>query len=210
MHLFDIICACIALIFMILGIKRGFVEEVIRVVAVVGAFFAALSLYRRGEEYIRFLHVSDTILSILSFLVIFLACLLAIALLGILIKKIVHLTVLGWVDRLCGGILGFVKVFFIVWIVVITVSSLPFDRVKNWFRPSKAYSFFVAISPVLRTHGLVPASGPVQDILKANPLPAITKAIETMASVADSTSRNHKHSETLKKPARPVLKTSPK
>jgi hypothetical protein len=68
----------------------------------------------------------------------------------------------------------------------------------------------VAISPVLRTHGLVPASGPVQNILKANPIPAITKAIETAAGVADSTSRNHEHSETVKKPARPILKTSPK
>lgn len=210
MHLFDIICACIALIFIILGIKRGFVEEVIRVVAVVGAFFSALSLYRRGENYVRFLHVSDTILSILSFLVIFLACLLAIALLGILIKKIVHLTVLGWVDRLCGGILGFVKVFFIVWIVVITVSSLPFDHVKNWFKPSKSYSFFVTISPALRAQGLVPACGPVQNILKANPIPAITKAIQTAADNLDSTSRNQEHSAAVKKPARPVLKTSPK
>jgi|WetSurMetagenome_2_1015567.scaffolds.fasta_scaffold00025_29 uncharacterized membrane protein required for colicin V production len=204
MHLFDIVCACIALIFIALGIKRGLVEEVVRVAAVVGAFFAALSLYRQGAAYIKFLRLSDTVLSVVSFLVIFLLCLLAIALLGIVIKKIVHLTVMGWADRLCGGLLGFVKVFFVAWIAVIAVSSLPFDGVKNWFKPSKCYSFFVSISPVLRARGLLPASGPVQNILKANPVPAITKALEKAAAGADSAIRIREHHASPEKPAAKV------
>ncbi len=197
--MFDIVCGCVALIFVVLGIKRGFVEEVLRVAAVVGGFFLSLSLYRRGAGYIRFLHVSDTVLSIVAFVAIFLACLLAIALVGILIKKIIHLTVLGWIDRLCGGILGLIKVFFLVWIAVITVSSLPITRVRNWFKPSKTYSFFVAISPELRAYGFVPSSGPVQNILKANPLPAITKAIETAAGQGDSALTKKEHSASVKK-----------
>jgi uncharacterized membrane protein required for colicin V production len=117
-----------------------------------------------------------------------------------LIKKIVHLTVLGWIDRLCGGVLGFVKVFFIVWIVVITATSLPASRVRAWFEPSKCYSFFTAISPVLRFRGLVPASGPVQNLLKANPIPAIGRAIEQAAHAVDSTTlRKPEHSGPAKK-----------
>ncbi len=204
MHLFDIVCGCVALIFIILGVKRGLVEEVVRVAAVVGGFFAALSLYRQGAVYLRFLRLSDTVLSIIAFLLIFLVCLLAITLLGMVIKKIVHLTVLGWADRLCGGLLGFVKVFFIVWIVVIAIASLPLDRVRNWFKPSKSYAFFVAISPVLRARGLIPAHGPVQNILKANPVPAITKALEKAAASADSALRKQEHSASVKNPPKPA------
>jgi hypothetical protein len=125
-------------------------------------------------------------LSVIAFLAVFLVCVLAIILLGILVKKIVHLTVLGSVDRVCGGIVGIIKGFFLIWIVVITISSLPFEKIKNWFRPSKSYSFFVAISPRLRAEGLIPRTGPVQNILNANPIPAITGALKTITSTADS------------------------
>jgi uncharacterized membrane protein required for colicin V production len=188
-HVFDIICAGAALIFVCMGIYRGFVEEVIRLIAVVVAFFTGLSLYRPVAEYIKFLHLSPTLLSTIAFLTVFLACLIAIVLLGILIKKVVHLTVLGWVDRICGGVLGFVMIFFITLIFVITISSLPFEGLKNWFKPAKSYSFFVAISPRLRAEGLVPKTGPVQNILKANPIPAITDAVKNAVSSYDSLSQ---------------------
>ncbi len=209
MHLFDIVCGCAAILFVVLGIKRGFVEEVVRVVAVVGAFFAGLSLYRRGAGYLGFLHLNGAAVSVIAFLVIFLASVLAIALAGIVIKKIVHLTVLGWIDRVCGGALGFVKVFFIVWIVVMTVASLPFDGIKAWFRPSRFYSFFMVISPVLRARGLVPATGPVQDILKANPIPAITKALKNAASAGDSAIRKQQGAP-VKKSSKPATSSSAK
>ena len=188
MHVFDIICAGLACIFILMGIYRGFVEEVIRLVAVVAAFFAAMSLYRPLAERMKFLHLSGSLLSVIAFLAIFLACVLAIVVLGMLIKKVVHLTVLGWVDRLCGGVLGFVKIFFLAWIIVIIISSLPFDRIKNWFKPSKSYSFFTEISPRLRAEGLMPSIGPVQNILKANPLPAIRGALQNVTAATDSLS----------------------
>jgi membrane protein required for colicin V production len=187
-HVFDIICAGLGCIFILMGMYRGFVEEVIRLIAVVAAFFAGLALYRPVAGYIKFLHLSESLLSVIAFLAVFLACVVAILLLGMLIKKVIHLTVLGWVDRLCGGVLGFVKVFFLAWIIVITISSLPFNGIKNWFKPAKSYSFFVALSPRLRAEGLMPKTGPVQNILKANPLPAIKGALEKAAAVTDSAS----------------------
>jgi len=73
MHVFDIICAGLAFVFILMGIYRGFVEEVIRLVAVVAAFFAGISLYRTVAGYIKFLHLSGSLLSVIAFLAIFLA-----------------------------------------------------------------------------------------------------------------------------------------
>jgi membrane protein required for colicin V production len=184
MHPFDIIAAAVAIIFVIMGLYRGFVEEALRLIGIVVAFFTGLALYRLLATHLTFLKLSGAVVSIVSFILIFLAALCVIILIGMLAKKIIHLTVLGWVDRLCGGVLGFLKVFFIVWMLVIVVSSLPFSKIKHWFAPSRAYAFFIAISPTLKLYGMTPAAGPVQNILNANPLPAIVKAYKTIDSSA--------------------------
>jgi membrane protein required for colicin V production len=195
MHPVDIIAVALALLFIILGIYRGFVEEAVRLIGIVAAFFAGLALYRPLAVRLTFLKLSGAVLSVVSFLLIFLVALLVIILLGMLVRKIIHLTVLGSVDRICGGLLGFLKVFFLVWIVVMTVASLPFVTIKHWFGQSKTYAFFIAISPTLKIHGLDPATGPVQNILKANPLPAIVhayKAIDSLSLKRDSLSTGKK------------------
>jgi membrane protein required for colicin V production len=189
MHPIDIVAIALALLFIILGLYRGFVEEAVRLIGIVAAFFTGLALYRQLAVHLTFLKLSGAVLSVVSFLLIFLATLLVIILLGMLLRKVIHLTVLGGVDRICGGLLGFLKVFFLVWIVVITIESLPFTKVKRWSGQSKTYAFFIAISPTLKIHGLSPSIGPVQNILKANPLPAIVnayKAIDSTARKSDS------------------------
>jgi membrane protein required for colicin V production len=191
MHVFDIITAALALLFVIVGLYRGFVEEALRLIGIVAAFFTGLALYRVMATHLTFLKLSGAVLSVVSFLIIFCAALLVIILLGMLVKKIIHLTVLGWVDRLCGGVLGFLKAFFLVWIAVTVIASLPFGAIRRWFEPSKSYSFFMAISPTLKIHGMTPAAGPVQNILKANPIPAIVnayKALDSSSRKADSLS----------------------
>jgi membrane protein required for colicin V production len=203
MHVFDIIVAAIALLFVIFGMYRGFIEEAIRLIGIVAAFFTGLALYRNVAMHLTFLKLTGAVLSVVSFLLIFLATLLVIILLGLLVRKIIHLTVLGWVDRACGGVLGFLKVFFLVWIVVMSVASLPFGMSSQWLARSKTYSFFSALSPTLKIYGLSPASGPVQNILKANPLPAIVNAYKTLDSSSRKTD-SLAHSEKKKQQHAPV------
>jgi membrane protein required for colicin V production len=182
MNIIDIIAVALAVLFIIIGLYRGFVEEAARLIGIVAAFFTGLALYRELAVHLTFLKLSGPVLSVVSFFIIFLAALLIIILAGILLKKVIHLTVLGWVDRLCGGVLGFLKVFFCVWIVVIAITSLPLGYIRRWFEPSKTYSFFIAISPTLKLHGMSPSAGPVQNILRANPLPSIINAYKSIDS----------------------------
>jgi membrane protein required for colicin V production len=186
-HPFDIIAAGFCLLFIILGLFRGFVEEVLRLVAVVVAFLAGLAYYKPLAARALFLHLPGSVTSVLSFFALFLACLVVLLLAGKLIKKVVHLTMLGPVDSICGGVLGFVKAFFLVWIAVICVSSLPFAGPKRWIAPSRTFVFFSTVSPKLGRAGLSPAAGPLQNIMKANPLPALEKALKS----ADSTVLHH-------------------
>jgi membrane protein required for colicin V production len=200
-HPFDIIAAGFSLLFVLVGLFRGFVEEVIRLVAVVAAFFAGLAYYKPLAARAGFLHLPGSVTSVVSFLALFLACLIVLLVLGKLIKKVVHLTMLGSVDMVCGGVLGFVKAFFLVWIAVICVSSLPFSGVKRWIDASKTYVFFTTVSPKLGRAGLSPTGFPLQSIIRANPIPAIEKALRAAdtASQCNDAPRAGRHLKTTGK-----------
>jgi membrane protein required for colicin V production len=154
MHAFDIIFGLIAAIFVIVGIRRGFIDEVMRLVAVVAGFICGLLFYRQLAPKLDFLALSPNVTGVIAFLAVFFACVIAIFLVGKIIKKVVTLTMLGWLDRLCGGAVGAVKAFFFGWVFVIAVSALPGASAAPFFRDSPVFSFFVAISPTLKTQVL--------------------------------------------------------
>jgi membrane protein required for colicin V production len=151
MHAFDVIFGVMALILIFLGIKRGFIEEVMRLAAIVTGFLGALALYRHVSPYLSFLSLSPHVITVISFLIVFFCIAFAIVCVGKLLKKMVKLTMMGWLDRLCGACVGAIKVFFLGWIFVIIASSIPVPTLRYFFKGSNAYSFFVAISPALKS-----------------------------------------------------------
>ena len=167
MQTFDIIFGIFSLVFVILGIRRGFVEEIMRLIAVIAGFIGAFLFYRQFIPKIAFLKLPPEVAAVASFLIIFLGAVVAIVLLGKLIKKVLRMTMLGWADRLGGACFGLLKAFFIGWIFVIAVSSLPFPGFAGTLKKSRTYSFFQAISPVLKAQVLQRTTTPVP--LKKNP-----------------------------------------
>jgi membrane protein required for colicin V production len=167
MHIFDIICFSIALIFIFIGIYRGFVEEAMRLIAVLVAFFAGLYFYRFIVNYIKFIPLSPSFLAVIAFILIFVISILIVILLGKALKKIIHLTVLGFIDRICGGIIGFVKAFFFVIIFVMIIASMPFPPIKNWFLQSKTYSLMINFTPQIYPEKIISKSSSIQTIFNS-------------------------------------------
>jgi membrane protein required for colicin V production len=151
MHAFDIIFGVIVLVFVFLGIRRGFIEEVMRFAAIVIGFIGALALYRHIIPKLSFLSLPAHFTTIIAFLAVFFCIAFGIVCIGKLIKKMVKLTMMGWLDRLCGACLGGLKAFFVGWIFVIIVSAVPIPAFPYFFKDSPTYAFFVAISPALKT-----------------------------------------------------------
>ncbi|MCS7258917.1 MAG: CvpA family protein, partial [candidate division WOR-3 bacterium] len=61
---------------------------------------------------------------IFAFIITFLIAFFVIYLLGVLLKKIVNLILLGWVDKLLGIIFGAVKGIIIVWLLLLIIVSI--------------------------------------------------------------------------------------
>jgi membrane protein required for colicin V production len=150
MQTFDIIFGIFSLILVILGIKRGFIEEIMRLVAIIAGFIGALIFYRQFIPKIAFLHLPSEMAAAASFIIILLGVMIGVTIIGKLLKKVISLTMMGWADRLCGGCFGLLKAFFLGWIFVIAVMALPFPDFAASLKASQTFSFFSTISPVLK------------------------------------------------------------
>lgn len=123
MNAFDILIIVILGFCMVRGIFRGLVKELTSIVGVLGGFYAAYTYYDR-LALILSKFISETgYLNILSFLIIFCATLIIISLLGLIIKYLLNIVYLGWIDRVAGSLFATVKGILIASILLITFTA---------------------------------------------------------------------------------------
>ncbi len=141
MHLFDIIIAIVAAIYILLGIKRGFIEEIFHLAAMIGGFIVAYFTYPIIFNKIQFLTTTNHVKTIVAFILAYIVIAFIILLCGWLLRKLIHLTILGWIDRLTGGVIGMLKAIIFIWIFVLSVSLIPSSQIKSSFSSSYTYKF---------------------------------------------------------------------
>jgi len=123
MNPFDIIIIVILGYGLVRGLFRGLVKEVSSIIGVLGGFYAAFTYYPKLSKLLSGL-ISDTAyLNILSFLIIFCVVLIVVGVLSIIIKYLMNISFLGWVDRIGGLIFGAIKSILIVSILFIILTA---------------------------------------------------------------------------------------
>ncbi len=123
MNPFDIIIIVILGYSLVRGIFRGLVKEVSSIIGALGGFYAAFTYYPTVGQLLSGLIKETAYLNILSFLIIFCSVLIIVGILGIIIKYLLNIAFLGWVDRLCGVGFGLVKGILIASILLITFTA---------------------------------------------------------------------------------------
>ena len=139
MHSLDIIASVILCVFLFFGMKDGLIEGIFQLLAAIGGFAGAILWYPMVYDKLDFIKISAHNLTVISFVICFFILLCAILLIGWTIKKLIHLTPLGWIDRLLGGILGMLKAAILIWIFVLSVIFLPQSKLKSSFTGSYTY-----------------------------------------------------------------------
>jgi len=123
MNPFDIIIIVILGYSLVRGVFRGLVKEVSSIVGVLGGFYAAFTYYTMLAKILSGLIKEPAYLNILSFLIIFCSVLIIVGVLGIIIKYLLNIAFLGWVDRIGGVGFGLVKGVLIVSILFISLTA---------------------------------------------------------------------------------------
>jgi membrane protein required for colicin V production len=124
----DVIFAGIIVISTVFALMKGLTREIVSLIALIGGFFLAVLYYpvaaKRLADYCR----TESIASLLGFLIIFLSCILIGAVVSFVINRFLKATSLQWFDRLLGGIFGLLRGWAISSILVIGLIAFPINE----------------------------------------------------------------------------------
>jgi membrane protein required for colicin V production len=144
----DIAIVCILGFTLIRGIMTGLIHSVSGVIGSVAGFYAAYFYYPALADFLKQWVEPGSVLNIASFFAIFCAVLIVVTILGHILKWIMKIVFLGWVDRLGGGLVGLLKGGIIVSVLVIALTT---------FLPPK--------SPILKNSAIFPYVSIVSELI---------------------------------------------
>lgn len=121
----DIILAICLSAALIQGIIKGFTEQVIALVAIIAGTWTAYKFTGLVCSMVQpYLNMSDRILHVIVFILMIVAVILVLHLLGKIIKASIDFVMLGWLDKLLGGIFAVLKAALILGILIILFNTL--------------------------------------------------------------------------------------
>ena len=123
MNPFDILIVVILGYSLVRGLFRGLVKEISSIIGVFGGFYAAYTYYAVLAKVLAGLIHDVSYLNILSFLIVFCCVLIIVSVLGIIIKYLLNIAFLGWVDRISGLVFGGIKAILIVSVLFISLTA---------------------------------------------------------------------------------------
>jgi len=191
MHALDIVLAIVGCIFVVIGIKRGLIGEIIRLTAMIAGVFVAFIYYHDVAQLrmLRSLPLQGEVKHGLSFILIYIVCAVVIIAIGWVIKKIVHCTPLGWIDRLLGALIGVLKTLLIAYVVCLSISTLPVRRIQSDFKSSIVLKAYHALPKAFTLKSLLKKRGQVRTMIIKKPSSdkeSLQKKIKTFKAVVDS------------------------
>ncbi|MDO5483935.1 MAG: CvpA family protein [Desulfovibrionaceae bacterium] len=124
--IFDLILVLVLVYFTMRGFWHGFVGEVAGLVSLIGGFWAANSFHAALSPYLTFI-VDPGWRTIAAYVLIFLAVILAVAIVARILQKILSLAFVSWADRLAGGVLGLAKGILLCSLVLILLQKIFYN-----------------------------------------------------------------------------------
>lgn len=134
MNTLDIIILCILVIFLIRGLFRGLIQEVLSLTAVILAVYLASGYQHLLVPYLEPYITTELIVNGLSYAIIFVGTLVVFWLLTKLVRSMLEISMLGWIDRTTGGIFGLLEGALIGLILLMFIQS--FAPESAWLKES--------------------------------------------------------------------------
>ena len=129
MNPIDIGILSVSAFFFIRGLFRGFVYELVTVVGLILGYIISITYLSLLSGFILtyFPSLPNSVVSIISFFVLFVGTNLILRLIANILTKTLKIAMLGWLNRILGGILGMVKCIIILSILVFIIDLVPFS-----------------------------------------------------------------------------------
>ncbi len=137
----DITIICIVLLSALLSLFRGFVREVLSLVAWVVAFWAAMAFWARFAAALEPYIAVEFARMVLAFLGVLIGVLLVFGIINFIVGKLLASTGLSGPDRLLGALFGVLRGAAIVTVLVVLAGLTPLPAEPSWSQSSMLGGF---------------------------------------------------------------------
>ncbi len=146
----DIGIAIILAIGAFLGFKRGFLMELVFLLAIVLGIFVGFKLMGWGVTYLaEHFHADTAVLPYLSFILIFIIVMVLVLFLGKRFKNSLDKTFLGRIDAVAGAGLGVIKYAFSLSVAIWLIESIHISLPSTWTEQSTLYPLVAKVAPAV-------------------------------------------------------------
>jgi len=145
----DILFGIILLFFTITGFRRGFISEIARLTSLFASCYVASKYYYTLTPIIGQYFVNDKITQVAAFLTLLITTIIIINILSSIIQRIFEFIYLGWLNRLIGSLIGFIKGLIVISIIIFCMEILPEETIVKIHNESTIYKVGENIKDVI-------------------------------------------------------------
>ena len=144
MTTFDIIVLAIVGILTIIGLFDGMAKQLFGLAGIIGGYMLAMRYYQLCSKYLTSFHPGTA--KAISFLAILLVCIVIAYIIRWVVGRYLADSGLGFLNRIGGGLLGFLKGYLIVSVIVMVLTAfLPASRI--FFKGSHTIRYILSPHP---------------------------------------------------------------
>ncbi|WP_416827661.1 CvpA family protein [Ectobacillus polymachus] len=163
----DLIIIVVLLGGFFIGLKRGLILQIVRIISYFAAFFVAYTYSASFAPSLKSLipypagatqslsvwlssgNVEEGFYKAIAFIILFFLTILALSLVGHVLNILAQIPVIKQANALGGGILGFVEVYMLVFVIIIVGTILPIQQVQSTIHQSALCKVIADDTPVL-------------------------------------------------------------
>ena len=121
----DIVISLILAFFTLNGFRHGFIEEMGRLLSLIGGFILASKFHNLLVPFLLPYIDGETLRITVAYLGVFVVSVIVITMIAKILQKFIELVLLGWLNRLLGLLLGLLKGFLIISLLIFIIQALP-------------------------------------------------------------------------------------
>ncbi|WP_458109781.1 CvpA family protein [Bacillus zhangzhouensis] len=162
----DIIILFLLLMGTLVGLKRGFILQFIKLISFVVSILVASMFYQSlapqltwipapnfsgGQAQLAFFsgNLETAYYNTIAFIILFILTKILLAIIGGLLTTIASIPVIKQVNKLLGGVLGFLETYLFVFILLFVAALLPVDALQTMLSKSMLADVIVGNTPYL-------------------------------------------------------------
>ncbi len=123
MNPFDTIITIVLGYCLIRGFFRGLIKEISSIIGVLGGFYAGYTYYLEISRPLSAWISNPAYAKILGFMLLFCGVFIFVSIIGVIIKYLMNIAFLGWVDRICGVFFGIAKGILIAAVLLMMLTA---------------------------------------------------------------------------------------